>query len=39
VDEIIERSGFTAAKVSEILLQLELEGYLKQLPGSRYTAV
>jgi DNA processing protein len=38
VDEVIERSGFTAAKVSEILLQLELAGYLKQLPGNRYTA-
>jgi DNA processing protein len=38
IDEVIERSGFTAAKVSEILLQLELGGYLKQLPGNRYTA-
>ena len=38
VDEVIERSGFTAAKVSETLLQLELEGYLKQFPGNRYTA-
>jgi DNA processing protein len=38
VDEVIERSGFTAAKVSETLLQLEIDGYLKQLPGNRYTA-
>jgi DNA processing protein len=36
VDEIIERSGLTAAKVAEVLLQLELDGYVKQLPGNRY---
>jgi DNA processing protein len=36
VDEIIERSGLTAAKVAEVLLELELEGYVRQLPGNRY---
>jgi predicted Rossmann fold nucleotide-binding protein DprA/Smf involved in DNA uptake len=38
IDEIIEASGFTPARTSEILLDLELQGYLRQLPGKRYTA-
>ncbi|HYY25367.1 MAG TPA: hypothetical protein VE689_07750, partial [Candidatus Udaeobacter sp.] len=38
IDEIIEGSGFTPARTSEILLDLELQGYLRQLPGKRYTA-
>jgi len=37
VDEIIERSGLVAAQVLGILLDLELQGYLKQLPGKVYT--
>jgi DNA processing protein len=38
IDEIIEGSGFTSSRVSEILLDLELQGYLRQLPGKRYAA-
>ena len=38
IDEVIEGSGFSPAKTSEILLDLELQGYLRQLPGKRYTA-
>jgi DNA processing protein len=38
IDEIIETSGCSPAKVSEILLELELQGYIKQLPGKKYTA-
>ena len=37
IDEVIEATGFTPAKVSEILLGLELQGYLRQLPGNKYT--
>jgi DNA processing protein len=38
IDEVIESSGFTPPRVLEILLELELQGYLKQLPGKRYIA-
>jgi DNA processing protein len=38
IDEIIEMSGLSSSKASEILLDLELQGYLRQLPGKRYTA-
>jgi DNA processing protein len=38
IDEVIEASGFTSPRVSEILLELELQGYLRQLPGKRYIA-
>jgi DNA processing protein len=37
IDEVIESSGLPASKVSEILLDLELQGFLQQLPGKRYT--
>lgn len=37
VDEIIERSGLVPAQVLGILLDLELQGYLQQLPGKVYT--
>ena len=37
VDEIIERSGLVSAEVLGILLDLELQGYLRQLPGKFYT--
>jgi predicted Rossmann fold nucleotide-binding protein DprA/Smf involved in DNA uptake len=36
IDEITEASGLPPARVSEILLELELQGLLKQLPGNRY---
>ena len=38
IDEVIETSGFPPAKVSEILLDLEILGLLKQLPGKRFCA-
>jgi DNA processing protein len=38
VDEVIESSGLMPAQVLEILLDLELQGYLRQLPGKVYTA-
>jgi DNA processing protein len=38
IDEVIENSGLSPAEVSEILLDLELQGYVRQLPGKRYTA-
>ncbi|MBI2358618.1 MAG: DNA-protecting protein DprA [Deltaproteobacteria bacterium] len=38
IDEVIEQSGLTAAKVSELLLELELRGVLRQLPGKRFVA-
>jgi DNA processing protein len=37
VDEIIEYSGLGPAEVLGILLDLELRGYLRQLPGKVYT--
>lgn len=33
IDELIQASAFSAARVSEILLDLEIRGLLKQLPG------
>lgn len=38
IDEVIQTSGLPSARVLEILLDLELQGYLRQLPGKRYTA-
>ena len=38
IDEVIEASGLSSARVSEVLLELELEGFLRGLPGKRYTA-
>ena len=37
IDEVIESSGYSSSRVSEILLELELQGYIKQLPGKKYT--
>jgi DNA processing protein len=37
IDEIIENSGLVSAQVLGILLDLELQGYLRQLPGKIYT--
>jgi predicted Rossmann fold nucleotide-binding protein DprA/Smf involved in DNA uptake len=36
IDEVIERSGCSPSRVSEILLELELLGYIKQFPGKKY---
>src|SRR5258706_1111684 len=38
VDEVIERSGLAASRVWEILLDLELQGYVRQSPGKKYAA-
>ncbi len=38
VDEVIEKSALAAPRVLQILLELELQGYLRQLPGKRYAA-
>lgn len=38
IDELIERSGLTPSRVAEILLELELQGFVLQLPGKRYLA-
>jgi DNA processing protein len=38
IDEVIETSGLSSAQVSQILLDLELRGLLRQLPGKRYLA-
>ncbi len=37
IDELIQASGFSAAKVTELLLDLEIRGIVKQLPGKRFT--
>jgi len=36
IDEVIEGSGLSPSQVLEILLDLELRGFLRQLPGKRY---
>jgi DNA processing protein len=38
IDQLIEMSGLGSAQVSRILLDLELQGFLRQLPGQRYVA-
>lgn len=38
VDEVIEKSGLVAPRVLQILLELELQGHVRQLPGKRYAA-
>lgn len=36
LDELVQRSGQSAAAVSSMLLMLELEGSVESLPGNRY---
>lgn len=38
IDEVIEKSGLVAPRVLQILLELELQGYVRQLAGKRYAA-
>jgi len=38
IDEIIQGGKLAPAKVSAVLLELELQGYVRQLPGKRYFA-
>ncbi len=37
IDEVIQATGLSPARVSEILLDLEIKGYLRQLPGKRFS--
>lgn len=37
IDDVIQSSGLSPAKVSEVLLDLEIKGYLRQLPGKRFS--
>lgn len=39
VDQLVERSGLTAAAVSSMLLVLELEGYVVSRTGGRYVRI
>ena len=36
IDEIVRESGFTPQKTNELLLLLELKGFVKPLPGNSY---
>ena len=36
LDELVQRTGQSAAALSSMLLMLELEGRIESLPGSRY---
>jgi DNA processing protein len=38
VDQVIEKSALAVARVLQVLLELELQGYIKQLPGQKYAA-
>ena len=38
VDQLIEKTGYPAARVLETLLELELQGLLHQAPGQIYSA-
>ena len=38
IDQVIERTGMSAAQVLEALLELELQGLLRQSPGKIYRA-
>ena len=38
IDELIQASAFSSAKVSEVLLDLEIRGFLRQLPGKIFRA-
>lgn len=37
IDEVIQATGLSSARVSEILLELEIRGFLRQLPGKRFS--
>ena len=36
IDQLVTRSGLTAAEVSSMLLQLEMSGYIASSPGGIY---
>jgi DNA processing protein len=37
IDEVSERSGVASGRTAAVLLSLELKGWVRQLPGQRYT--
>jgi DNA processing protein len=39
IDEVIAKSTLSSAKVSAILLALELAGHIKQFPGMRFAKI
>jgi DNA processing protein len=38
IDDVIQLGALSSAKAAEILLELELQGFLRQLPGKRFIA-
>jgi DNA processing protein len=36
-DELIERTGWSADRISSMLLLMELDGHVSSSPGGRYT--
>jgi predicted Rossmann fold nucleotide-binding protein DprA/Smf involved in DNA uptake len=38
IEQLIERSGLPAARLAVVLLELELDGRARQLPGQRWVA-
>ena len=36
VDELVQQTGLAAGEVLDVLLRLELAGWVEQLPGNRY---
>jgi predicted Rossmann fold nucleotide-binding protein DprA/Smf involved in DNA uptake len=39
IDHVIERSGLGAGRVSAALLELELEGRVRQIEGKRFVRI
>ena len=39
IDHVIERSGLAAGRVSAALLELELEGRVRQIEGKRFVRI
>ena len=39
IDAVAERVGRTPANVAQALLQLELDGWIRAMPGARYVRV
>ena len=37
IDQVIEQSGVPSGRTAAVLLSLELKGWVRQLPGQRYT--
>jgi len=39
IDEIILKTGICSSKISSLLLELEVDGFIKQLPGKRFVRI